>query len=82
MRHCNMDLSGTISAHAMIEAFVYCSKIVINDSLSEHQDPPNGINSMQPGGAAGTWKINLEFNKIFITGRNGLTIAVLEGRKV
>lgn len=49
-----MDLSGIISAHAVIEAFVYCSKIVINDSLSEHQDPPNGINSMQPGGAAGT----------------------------
>lgn len=39
-----MDLPGIISAYVMIEAFVYCSKIVINDSLSEHQDPPNGIN--------------------------------------
>lgn len=48
-----MDLSGIISVYTTIEAFVYCSKIVINDS-SEHQDPPNGINCMQLGGAAGT----------------------------
>lgn len=43
----------------MIKAFVYTSKIVINDSLSECQDPPNAINCMQLGGAAGTWKDRL-----------------------
>lgn len=54
-----MDLSGIISAYAMIKAFVYSSKIVINDSLSECKDPPNGINCMQLGGAAGTWEDRL-----------------------
>lgn len=59
-----MDLSGIIFAYVMIEAFVYCSKIVINDSLSEHQDPPSGINcsceELQVHG-----KISLGFSKIF-----------------
>lgn len=54
-----MDLSGIISAHAMIKAFVYSSKIVINDSLSECEEPPNAINCMQLGGAAGMWEDRL-----------------------
>lgn len=43
----------------MIKAFVYNSKIVINDSSSECKDPPNGINCMHLGGAAGTWEDRL-----------------------
>lgn len=54
-----MDLSGIISAHVMIKAFVYSSKIVINDSVSECEEPPNAINCMQLGGAAGMWEDRL-----------------------
>lgn len=71
-----MDLSGIISAYAMIKAFVYSSKIVINDSLSVCKDPLNGINYAAGRSCRLHGKIGLEFNKIFITRISGLTKAV------
>lgn len=43
----------------MIKALVNSSKIVINNSLSACEDPPNGINCVRLGGAAGTRKDRL-----------------------